>query len=139
MNSPDFSKYLPPMRGRGDPRERVEAPRLNEATLVTYLKMVLAREWLVLLVILLFVSLTFLVAKSPTPIYRASTTHPHRVHKAAGHIDRPAVFGWSGKSRVLPDQAEFLKSRDVAARVVRELKQSNPEAFTSSTLPGLSR
>ena len=98
-------------------------------TIGAYLNIVRARKWLVMVLTLLIVALTAVVVNMMTPIYRASATVLIESGKNKV-VSFEELYGVPAGSReFFQTQAEFMRSREVASRVVKQLSLTQSEFF----------
>ena len=107
-------------------------------TLGAYLNIIRARKWLVLAITALITALAVAAVQIMTPIYRATTTLMIENQKNQ-FLSIEALVGAPVNTReAFQTQAEFMKSRDVAQRVVTALDLSTNELFDPrQARPGL--
>ncbi|MGE0315512.1 MAG: GumC family protein [Lautropia sp.] len=98
-------------------------------TLGAYLNIIRARKWLVVSLTILITLLAAVVVNMMTPIYRASVTLLIENNKSK-IVSFEELYGVPAGSReFFQTQAEFMKSREVASRVVNELNLETMEGF----------
>ena len=98
-------------------------------TLGAYLNIIRARKWLVLGMTLAIAVLAAIVVNLMTPIYRASVTLMIETAKSKV-LSIEELYGVPANSReFFQTQAEFMKSRDVAQRVITQLDLTTNEHF----------
>ena len=107
-------------------------------TLGAYLNIIRARKWLVIGITALVTVLAAVAVSLMTPIYRATTTLMIETAKSK-FLSLEELYGVPAGSReFFQTQAEFMKSRDVAQRVVQELDLTTDERFDPrQAKPGL--
>lgn len=93
----------------------------REPEFVEYGRAVLQRKWAILALALLFAALAAYVVSLMTPVYRASSTVLIESTKAKLVSIEEVYTGVTTGREFFQTQAEVLKSRDVAIRVVRKL------------------
>lgn len=130
---PDVTKRSAGLGSRVGNLARDAAP-----TLGAYLNIIRARKWLVLGITALITALAAGVVSQMTEIYRASTTLMVESTKSK-ILSIEELYGVPAGSReFFQTQAEFMKSRDVAQRVVTELDLTTNELFDPrQAKPGL--
>ena len=98
-------------------------------TLGAYLNILRARKWLVIGITLAITLLAAVIVNLMTPIYRASVTL--LVESAKNKfVSIEEMYGVPAGSReFFQTQAEFMKSREVSQRVVKELDLTTNEHF----------
>jgi len=98
-----------------------------EIDLRQYWRVVMRYKWGILGLAFAITVLATLIVFSIQPVYRASTTLLIE-QKQAKVVTIQEVYDMDGGGQYLQTQFEILKSRDLAARVVRDLKlDQNPE------------
>jgi hypothetical protein len=115
--------------GAGLRRKITGIARETQPSALAYVRMLLANKWLFLWITVALAVPAVAVIYKLTPIYRATATVLVEVSKSkVVSIDDVAV-GPSANREYFQTQAEFLKSRDVALRVIRDLKLTEHPAF----------
>lgn len=90
-------------------------------TLGAYINIIRARKWMILALTLLITALAAVIVSMMTPIYRASTTILIENNKK-GIVSFEELYGVPAGSReFFQTQAEFMKSREVAQRVINTM------------------
>lgn len=119
---------LPKPPGFLDPESRLRRGLLSQTvpaaapTVFAYLKLVLAHKWLVLLIVGVVGVAAALVVFRMTPIFRSTATVLIETAKN-NVVSIDEVYGGLTTNReYFQTQVEFLKSRDVGLRVIRDLK-----------------
>lgn len=130
MNQPSS---LPPdltQRNKAGLGSRVGSLARDAApTLGAYLNIIRARKWLVLGITALITALAVVAVQMMTPIYRATTTLMIENNKSKFLSIEDLVGAPSNTREAFQTQAEFMKSRDVAHRVVTSLDLTTNELF----------
>lgn len=104
-------------------------------TLVSYLKILLSRKWLVLFTTLLIVALSAVAVNLVTPIYRAGSTVLIENSKT-NIISIEGVGGVPTATREFHQtQTEFIRSREVGQRVVKKLGLATNPLFDPRQRP----
>ena len=98
-------------------------------TLGAYINIIRARKWFVMGLTLLITVLAAAVVNLMTPIYRASTTILIEENKSKVISFQELVGVPAGGREFFQTQAEFIKSREVGARVVEAMGLANNEHF----------
>ena len=98
-------------------------------TLGAYLNIIRARKWLVLGITALITALAIIAVQMMTPIYRATTTLMIENNKSKFLSIEDLVGAPANTREAFQTQAEFMKSRDVAQRVVTALDLTTNELF----------
>lgn len=105
-------------------------PPETETHLRDYWYIVLKRRWLILTVLVAVVSVATIRALMQKPVYSSATV----VHIDRGKINlvQDVMINdyWSGYNEFYPTQARVLRSRDLADRVVRQLRLWEHPYFT---------
>ena len=105
---------------------------------IEYWRAIMLRKWWILAGMVLLAVLTWLVVSQMTPVYRSTATVLIEANKSKIVNVEDVYNGASGSREYFQTQAETIKSREVALRVISELKlASNPEfdpAQAKSTL-----
>ena len=122
-------------------RPRFEEPDEETVSLEQYLQILLRRKWLLVSVALTVVLLALLQVFTTTPIYRATATiqidpEDQKVLPYE-QVESVTVSGSRNLEQYLWTQAEKLRSRGLARRVVRALSLADNEAFTKPTRKGV--
>ncbi len=129
------SVELPPRAG-GRTAASDRAVHTPVATLAVHLGTVAARRKLVLLTTVAFAVIGAAIAWSLPPVYRGTTTVLVEAAKAKiVSIDEVAGAAVGNREHFLT-QVEYMKSRDVARRVVRELDLARHPLFTKRGVTG---
>ena len=139
MNQPSSLPSEVTQRANGGLGSRVgNLARDAAPTLGAYLNIIRARKWLVLAITALITVLAIVVVQTMTPIYRATTTLMIETNKGK-FLSLEDLYGVPTNTREsFQTQAEFMKSRDVAHRVVTALDLSTNELFDPrQAKPGL--
>lgn len=136
MNSSD----LPPRSILGGDRMPDRGPPLHSLLpavpdVLDYWRRIMARKWLVLAVTLAAVVLGALVVRSMTPIYESTATL--LIEGGRNEIVQIREFytGTSGSRDHFTTQSEFLDSRNVAERVIRQFALTEHPEFDPRQQP----
>ncbi len=129
---PALAQYRPPI-------PQVHPLGQESPSLADYLRILLRRKWLLIAVALTVLVLAVLQVSTTTPMYSARVTLqidpedakvlPYQDIAQSGVQSRLTYYVWT--------QAEIVKTRAVARRVVRRLKLHEVPEFTESTRQGL--
>ncbi|MEM7352122.1 MAG: Wzz/FepE/Etk N-terminal domain-containing protein, partial [Acidobacteriota bacterium] len=111
----------------------------DSVSLTDYLRILVRRKWLLAAVALTALVVAFLQVFTTTPLYRAEVSlqiDPEDA-KVLPYEEITQVGGSLGKEDYLMTQAEKLKSRSLARRVVRVLQLAERSEFTEPTRKGI--
>ena len=132
MNKPLSAppEFLSPVRSMGT-LHPAPAPASDHAVTpeyVEYWRAVMMRKWSILALVLLVAAVAAIVVHQITPRYRSTALVLVESSKAKVVQVEDVYTGISANREYFQTQAEVLKSRDIALRVVRDLKlASHPE------------
>ena len=114
-----------------EPHERTLRELAHDVTpaVVEIWRGLMLRKWLILAIVLVVTGATVFVVQRMTPIYRSTATVLVEQQKNKVVSIDEVYGGISGNREYFQTQAEFLKSRDVALRVVRKVGLSTHPEF----------
>lgn len=130
MNMPsNLPPILAPQQASGLSQRLGSIARDAAPTLGAYINSIRARKWLVLGISLLTIAIAAFSTSLMTPIYRSSATL--LIENAKNKVvSFEEIYGVPAGSReFFQTQAEFMKSREVGIRVVKELDLAENEHF----------
>jgi capsular exopolysaccharide synthesis family protein len=138
MNDPRPNVSLNPSLMHGATTARGTSMIANATPLVlSYLRMIFARKWLFLAVFAAIAMPLLIVIATLPPIYRATATVMVESTKARVVSVEEIYGGASANREYFQTQAEFLRSRDVAMRVIRDLNLVDHPEFDPRRSGGL--
>lgn len=120
----------PPVAPRSDPEPTDYFPQASETHLRDYWYVVLKRRWLILAVLVSVVSYSGARALMRKPVYTAASILQIDRGKINLVQDVMTPDYWSGYNEFYPTQQRVLQSRNLARRVVQQLRLWEHPTFT---------
>jgi capsular exopolysaccharide synthesis family protein len=114
--------WIPEVVSRNEPEGLEYYPPETETHLRDYWYVVLKRRWLILAVLTVVLSWFTARALMKTPLYSATTVL--QIDRGKINLVQDVMIQdyWSGYNEFYPTQARVLRSRDLASRVVKQLR-----------------
>ena len=106
-----------------------EEVREERIEMVEYVRSVLRRKWSILSLAIAIALLASVVVSSLKPVYRASALVLLETNKAKVVSVEEIYSGFSGNRELFQTQAEIIKSREIAKKVVAKLNLAKHPDF----------